>query len=102
MKIDLITEITLLIERYPGKVSRHGLLFDDLTVEEMYKDGFCGPIEFQTKKGTETAELLAGPAGEFDGQRLGQFVYRLSDPETGDRFPGKIKRMSFKKKTVNI
>ena len=61
MKIDLITEITLLIERYPGKVSRHGLLFDDLTVEEMYKDGFCGPIEFQTKKGTETIMASTPP-----------------------------------------
>ena len=65
-----------------GRHTRHELTFDDdpLSLREMYSRGFLGELEFVTPDGkVENVELEAGPAGEFEGDVIGQFVFRFNN-----------------------
>lgn len=62
------------------KVSQHELFFDHdpLTQQEMYCNGFLGDMYFKGEGiKTEKAEVEAGPVGEFEGDKVGKFVFRI-------------------------
>lgn len=97
----IVDRMVITIER-GGVVTRHPLYFDDddpLTLKEMYNEGFLGDIEFSHPGGiVEKAELIAGPAKDFEGDVVGRFAFRLVYPNSKTPFPARVKKFNFFKR----
>ena len=92
-----VTKMEITIERN-GIATKHPLFFDHdpIKVKEMYSQGFLGDIEFNHPEGVvEKAELEAGPVGEFDGDKVGKFVFKLTNPKTKEPLGAKVTKFNF-------
>ena len=76
----LVSRIDLTI-RSGMTVSVHSLEFDDLTVREMKRDGFCGPVYLKDSDGViHECELSANNPADVDGTPVGGLVFRVDCP----------------------
>lgn len=92
-----VRKISIVIEK-DGRRSNHELFFNGqrLTLREMYKIGFLGDIRFEGYGGiTEPAEVEAGPIGEFEGDIVGKFVFRIRRTGAQAGYPIKAKVVKF-------
>ena len=64
-----------------GHVTEQRLLFDDLTVREMKRDGFCGPVFLKDASDREhECELTAFPKDEHAGKAINGLVFTIDIP----------------------
>lgn len=94
---DLVLKMLITIERN-GVRTTHPLSFshDPLPISEMYAIGFLGDIEFEHQGGIiEKAEVEAGPKGEFDGDVVGRFVFKVVNRETKNPIDAKVVKFNF-------
>lgn len=94
---DYVLKMLITIER-DGVRTTHPLFFshDPLPVSEMYSRGFLGDIEFYRAGGViEKAELEAGPKGEFEGDTIGRFVFKVVNPNTKQPIGAKVVKFNF-------
>lgn len=94
-----VNYMTIIVER-AGNTSKHRLYFHkhELTLTEMYEDGFLGDLELPAPDGTlELAELDATPAEGSEKERLGHFVFSIVDPKTKEPVGAVVKKFSFSK-----
>lgn len=92
-----VTKIIITIERN-SVTTKHPLYFGtkELSLKEMYQNGFLGDINFEHPSGViENAELEAGPIGSFDGDEVGKFVFRLTRVGKGPSLNARVKKMNF-------
>ena len=92
----LVPEINLTI-RTGDTISIHGLLFDDLTVGEMKRDGFCGPVYLKDSDDViHECELTASNPEYADGSPLNGLVFTVDCPrESG--LKAEVVKWSFRK-----
>ena len=92
----LVPEITLTI-RSGDTLSVHGLLFDDLTVGEMKRDGFCGPVFLKDSDDViHECELTATNPEYADGTPVHGLVFQVDCPrESG--LKAEVVKWSFRK-----
>lgn len=95
-----VKSMDITIDYVGHSLNKHHLDFteDPLTLKEMYNRGFLGELDLLRKDGSVIeAELEAGPVGQFNGQVLGRFVFKVFDPQTGRQHNVRILKFSFKK-----
>ena len=81
-------------------VTEQRLLFDDLTVREMKRDGFCGPVYLKDASDREyECELTAFPKDEHAGKAVNGLVFTIDVPD-GCRIKGASVIKYSAKKTV--
>ena len=94
----LVERIDLSI-RYGETVSVHSLYFDDLTVAEMKRDGFCGPVYLKDADDViHECELTAVGEDELDGKPLNGLVFKIDCPRESGISGADVIRFSAKKK----
>lgn len=95
----IIASMEVTIE-YNGIIRIHPLDFsgENLSLKEMYNTGFVGELDLPEPDGSNReAEVEAGPIGQFPGEILGRFVFRVYDARTKAMIKAKIIKFSFKK-----
>lgn len=76
----LVKQIDLVVESC-GKTTCHSLEFDDLTVAEMKRDGFCGPVFLEDSDGVEhECEVDAYNPEDVSGPVVGGLVFKVTCP----------------------
>lgn len=81
-----------------GRLSKHELYFNQepLSLKEMYNVGFLGDLEFCHPGGIiEKAELEAAPLGEFNGDVVGRFVFKITKPGTDITMNANVVKFNF-------
>ena len=95
-----VKSMDITIDYIGHSIDKHHLDFseDPLTLKEMYGRGFLGELDLVRKDGSVIdAELEAGPVGQFSGEQLGRFVFRVFDPQTRRLHNVRILKFTFKK-----
>ncbi len=86
-------EFTVLIG---NTFSIHSLYFDDLTLRELYEDGFCGPVDLMDADGRiHRCELTAGNPVDMDGDLVRNIAFRIDVP-AGTGLAPHVTRFSYK------
>lgn len=94
----LVDRIQLVIS-YRKKEQTHDILFDEvyLTPQEMYSRGFLGDIELPRKEDAPIeATVEAGPIGEFNGNEVGNFVFRVYETQSLKPINAKVMAYSYR------
>lgn len=98
-KPNQVKEVFFTIE-YNGKIQQHAVVFDKepLTLKEMYNNGFIGEVILTSPEGVNFyADVIAGPVGEFEGTKIGRFVFKVCEYKTKTPIPALVKKFNFSK-----
>ena len=95
---DMLVRQVDLVVKNGDTLSANSLLFDDLTVGEMKRDGFCGPVYLKDADGViHECELTAGNPedGDLEGDLVKGLVFRLVCPRESGITGASVVRYSF-------
>lgn len=93
----IVRQVTVAIRR-GNTTTKHEIVFDNepLSLKEMYSVGFIGDLEFRHPSGIlEKGEVEAGPKGEFEGDEIGRFVFRVKMLDAGSPQDAHVVKFNF-------